>query len=174
MAGRLQAILGLARFPASPYPASMPARAALLTPFAFPSVRGNAVTVARIARGLAASGIDVRVWDRSTEDEAAIEAEVEAFAPSLVHAFHAWRVGPLALRLARRMEIPLIVTLTGTDANHDLFDPERASVVRRVLEGASRLTVFHASIAERIAGALPDLRGRLIGVPQSAALLDTA
>src|SRR3989441_11533293 len=151
----------------------MPARVALITPFRFPSVRGNAVTVARIARGLTARGVAVRVWDRSTSDDATIEAEIGAFAPSLVHGFHARHVGPLALRLARRAEIPLVVTLTGTDANHDLFDPERASVVRRVLEGASRLTVFHASIADRIAGALPDLRGRLIVVPQSAALLDT-
>src|SRR5947199_9132160 len=151
----------------------MPLRIAVVTPFAFPSVRGNAVTVERIAGGLRQAGADLRVWDLSITPEAVIEREVEAFDPRLIHAFHAYRVGPLALRLARRHEIPLVVTVTGTDANHDLSDPERASVVRRVLEGASRLTVFHASIAERIAGALPDLRGRLIVVPQSAALLDT-
>src|SRR5438105_6997407 len=167
MAGPAQAILGRLQ-----YPASMPARAALIAPFTLPSAQGNAVTVARIASGLAERGLDVRVWDRSARDEEAIEAEVEAFAPALIHAFHAWRVGPLALRLARRAEIPLVVTLTGTDANHDLFDPERASVVRRVLEGASRLTAFHDSIAERVAGALPDLRDRLVVVPQST-LVDT-
>jgi glycosyltransferase involved in cell wall biosynthesis len=149
---------------------SMPVRAALLTPFAFPSVRGNAVTVARIARGLAAGGVDVRVWDRSVKDEGAIEAEVEAFAPSIVHAFHAWRVGPLALRLARRAEIPLVVTLTGTDANHDLFDPERAAAVRRVLEGAARVVVFDDSIRARVAAALPDLASRIVRVPQAADL----
>src|SRR5687767_6405558 len=114
MAGSLQAILGLL------YSPPMPVRAALVTPFGFPSVRGNAITVARIARGLGARGVEVRVWDRSVTDDATIEAEVGAFAPSLVHAFHAWRVGPLALRLARRAEIPLVVTLTGTDANEDL------------------------------------------------------
>ena len=150
----------------------MSPRVALLSPFAFPSVRGNAVTVARVARGLRARGVELDVWDLSLRPEAAVEAEVDAFRPAMIHAFHAYRVGPLALRLARRAEIPLVVTLTGTDANHDLFDPERASVVRRVLEGASRLTAFHASIAERVAGALPDLRGRLIVVPQSA-VLDT-
>src|SRR5512134_2258249 len=106
MAQVVQAILGLpetgARLrlcPSAPYPARMAARAAVLTPFAFPSVRGNAVTVARIADGLAARGVDLRVWDRSAMQDAAIEAEVEAFMPSIVHAFHAWRVGPLALRL---------------------------------------------------------------------------
>jgi glycosyltransferase involved in cell wall biosynthesis len=145
----------------------MPARAALLTPSASPSVRGNAVTVARIARGLAARGVDVRVWDRSRCDEATIEAEVQAFAPSIVHAFHAWRLGPLGLRLARRAELPFVVTLTGTDVNHDLFDPERAAVVRRVLEGAARIVVFDDAIGARVAAALPDLRERIARVPQA-------
>lgn len=145
----------------------MSPRVALLTPFAHPSVRGNAVTVARVARGLRERGVELRVWDLAATAEPAAEAEVEAYDPALVHAFHAYRVGPLALRLARRAEVPLVVTLTGTDANHDLFDPERAAVVRRVLEGAARVTAFHASLAARVAAALPDLRGRLVVVPQA-------
>ena len=145
-------------------------RIALLAPFAPPSVRGNAVTVARIAAGLAAAGTDVRVWDCSVASHAVVEAEVHAFSPAIVHAFHAWQVGPLALRIARRAELPLVLTLTGTDANHDLFDPERAAATRRVLEGASVITVFDASIAARVAAALPDLRARLAVVPQASAL----
>src|SRR5437867_1359560 len=35
----------------------MPSRVALLTPFSFPSVRGNAVTADRIARGLGERGL---------------------------------------------------------------------------------------------------------------------
>jgi glycosyltransferase involved in cell wall biosynthesis len=148
----------------------MPRRVALLTPFAFPSVRGNAVTVARIAAGLRRRGVDLSVWDLSVTDEATIAREVEAFGPELVHAFHAFRVGPLALRLARRLEVPLVVTLTGTDANHDLFDPSRAPLTRRVLEGAGRLVAFHPSIAERVTAALPDLRERFAVVAQAASL----
>lgn len=152
----------------------MPARVALVTPFAFPSVRGNAVTVARIAHGLAARGVSVRVWDCSTGDAATLAAEIEAFAPSLVHAFHARHVGPFALRVSRRAEIPLVVTLTGTDANHDLFDPEHAAAVRRVLEGAARIVVFDPSIGTRVAGVLPDLRSRIVCVPQAAHLVSNA
>ena len=148
----------------------MSRRIAILTPFAFPSVRGNAVTVARIAAGLRERGVELAVWDRSVASEAAIAREVEAFAPDLVHAFHALGVGPLALRLARRLEIPLVVTLTGTDANEDLFDPSRAPLVRRVLEGASRLVAFHSSIADRVSAALPDLRERFTIVAQAVAL----
>jgi glycosyltransferase involved in cell wall biosynthesis len=146
----------------------MAPRVAFLTPFAFPSVRGNAVTVDRIARGLQARGVELAVWDLSATSGPAVEAEAEAYRPTLIHAFHAYRAGPLGLRLARRMEIPLVVTLTGTDVNLDLFDPERASAVRRVLEGAAALVVFHESMAARIAAALPDLRPRLTAVPQSA------
>ena len=148
----------------------MPARVALITPFGPPSTRGNAVTVGRLARGLAARGLEARIWDLSTQDEVAIEAEIHGFAPSVIHAFHAWRTGPVALRLARRAEIPLVVTLTGTDANHDLFDPERAAAVRRVLEGASRIVVFDDSIGERVARVLPDLQARIARVPQAADL----
>lgn len=145
-------------------------RVALLAPFAFPSVRGNAVTVSRIARGLAERGVELRVWDLSVTAEAAVERQIEDYRPVLVHAFHAFRVGPLALRLARRAETPLVVTITGTDGNHDLFDPERAPVVRRVLEGAARITAFHASIVERLTAMLPDLRERMVTVPQAVRL----
>ena len=143
-------------------------RLAVLTPFGAPAVRGNAITVSRIVRGLRERGLDARVWDASAASEAAIAREVEAERPALIHAFHAYRTGPLALRVARRLEVPLVVTLTGTDANHDLFDAEGAPVVRRVLEGAAAVIAFHASIVERVASALPDLRARLVVVPQAA------
>lgn len=145
-------------------------RVALLAPFAFPSVRGNAVTVSRIARGLAERGVELRVWDLSITAEPILEREIEAYRPVLIHAFHAFRVGPLALKLARRAEIPLVVTITGTDGNHDLFDPERAPVVRRVLEGAARITAFHASVVDRLTSVLPDLGRRIVTVPQAVRL----
>ncbi|HEV8458279.1 MAG TPA: glycosyltransferase [Methylomirabilota bacterium] len=150
----------------------MAARVALISPFASPSVRGNAVTVERIARGLRARGVELRVWDVSAVPEPSVEHQVAQYAPTLIHAFHAFRTGPLALRLARRAEIPLVVTITGTDANHDLFDPERAAVVRRVLEGAASITVFDPSIMARITQALPDVAARIAVVPQSAVFED--
>jgi len=150
---------------------SMPV--AVLAPFAFPTVRGNAVTVQRIVTGLRARDVEVSLWDLSAAPEAAIAAAVERARPAVIHAFHALRTGPLALRLARRLEIPLVVTLTGTDANHELLDPANAPQVRRVLEGASVVTVFDRSIAEHVAAILPDLRARLVVVPQSVRF-DTA
>jgi L-malate glycosyltransferase len=140
---------------------------AVLAPFAFPAVRGNAVTVQRIVAGLRERDVDVALWDLSATPEAVATSEVEATRPPLVHAFHALRAGPLALRLARRLEVPLVVTLTGTDANHELLDAANAPQVRRVLEGASVVTAFDVSIVEHVAAILPDLRRRLVVVPQA-------
>jgi glycosyltransferase involved in cell wall biosynthesis len=148
----------------------MPARVAILTPFGLPSPRGNAVTVARVTRALERSGVELALWDLSTGDETSIATEIGAFAPALIHAFHAYRTGPLAMRLALRSQVPLVVTCTGTDVNHDLDDPVRAEVVRKVLEGAGRVTVFHSSIADRILRVLPALWERLTVVPQSVDL----
>ena len=150
----------------------MARRLALLTPFAFPSVRGNAVTVERIARGLRARGADIEVWDLSAMGRASIERRASDYRPELVHAFHAYRAGPLGLALARRIGCPLVVTLTGTDANLDLFDAERAPAVRQVLESAAAVTAFHDSVAAMVARAAPEISARIVVVPQSVDLHD--
>ncbi|HUM16163.1 MAG TPA: glycosyltransferase [Candidatus Nitrosotalea sp.] len=145
----------------------MAARVALLTPFASPSVRGNAITVERIARGLRHRDVEVRVWDLSTAPEGAVEHQITQYGPVLLHAFHALRAGPAALRLARRAGVPLLVTATGTDVNQDLLDPDTEPVVRRVLEGATAVSVFHESMATVIVTALPETAARIVVVPQS-------
>jgi L-malate glycosyltransferase len=142
-------------------------RLAILAPRSAPVALGNAVTVGRVAQGLREHGENLRVWDVSDASEATVVTEIDAYRPTLVHAFHALRSGPLGLRLARRLQVPLVVTLTGTDANHDLLDPERAPAVRPVLEGAAAITAFHASIVEHVAAVLPDTRARFVVVPQS-------
>ena len=146
----------------------MPARVALVTPFAFPSVRGNAVTVERIARGLESRGVDLETWDLSAMAHDDIERQVSEFRPTLIHAFHAFRAGPFALHLARRLGVALVLTITGTDANHDLIDPDRAKTVRGALEEASWVTVFHESVATRLVDAVPALSARVSIVPQAA------
>ena len=78
----------------------MAARVAVLTPFASPSVRGNAITVDRIARGLRQRGVELRVWDLSVVPEGAVEHQIAQYGPALIHAFHAFRTGPTAVRLA--------------------------------------------------------------------------
>jgi glycosyltransferase involved in cell wall biosynthesis len=146
----------------------MAARVAVLTPFAAPSVRGNAITVERIARGLRQRDVELRVWDLSVVPEASVDHQITRYGPAVIHAFHLLRTGPTAVRLARRAQIPLLVTATGTDVNQDLFDEDGAPIVRRVLEGAGAVSVFDESMAARILEALPAAAGRLVVIPQSA------
>jgi glycosyltransferase involved in cell wall biosynthesis len=147
--------------------AAMGARVAVLAPFAPPSVRGNAITVERVVRGLRERGVDLRVWDLSVVPEGAVEHQITQYGPALIHAFHASRTGPAALRLARRAAVPLLVTVTGTDVNEDLLDEDAAPIVRRVLEGASAVSVFDESMAAPIMEALPSIAARLVVIPQS-------
>lgn len=147
----------------------MAARVALLTPFASPSLRGNAITVERITRSLRQREVELRVWDLSVVPESAVEHQLAQFGPALIHAFHALRSGPAALRLARRIGVPLLVTATGTDVNQDLVDDDSAPVVRRVLEGAAAVSVFDESMVARIVETLPDIAPRLVVIPQSVA-----
>jgi len=118
-------------------------------------------------RGLAERGIPARVWDLSATTEPDVLAGVTAERPGLVHAFHALRSGPLAREAARRLAVPYLVTLTGTDANQDLEAADRAATVARVLGDAAAITVFHRSIAARVARALPAVAPRVVEIPQA-------
>lgn len=108
-----------------------------------------------------------RVWDLSATTEADVLVGIMAERPRLVHAFHALRSGPLAREAARRLAVPYVVTLTGTDANHDLEATNHAATIARVLAGAAAITVFHRSIASRVARALPEVAPRVVEIPQA-------
>jgi hypothetical protein len=139
-------------------------RVTLLSPVPLDSPRGNAVTVARIAAGLRERGVDLGVWDIDTPG---LGERVLAQPPALIHAFHAYRTGRLALSLARAAGAPLVVTLTGTDVSHDLHDRSRRAAVIEVLGGAAAVVAFHGSIAAEVEAAVPSVAGRVRVVPQS-------
>lgn len=131
----------------------------LVTPDVPPSTRGNAITVERIAGALRERGLAVAVTTPDGLDEAP-EADV-------LHAFHARRAGGPARALAERRSRPLVITITGTDANLDLFDAERREATLENMRAAELLVVFHASIGDTIAGVDPALGRRIRIIPQS-------
>lgn len=140
----------------------MPLAIALVTPVPLDAPRGNAVTVARIARGLASRGVDVRVRQVAEPDGLG--------RPDVVHAFHAFHAGPAARDAARALGVPLVVTLTGTDVSAHLVDARTAPAVRDVLSDAAIVTAFHASVADAVRRAMPEIADRLTIVPQSVCL----
>jgi hypothetical protein len=131
-------------------------RLAIVTPFYFPSVRGNSITVQRIESGLRDQGLFVRVWSLEngpSPDE--ILRALEGCTPDLVHGFHATASGRIVVEAGRRLGVPSILTVTGTDANTDLFDPERRAGVIDVLRLATRIVVFHEVMRAKIVAELP-------------------
>ena len=142
----------------------MSARIVLVAPVPLDSPRGNAITVTRIAQGLRARGLDVCV--QSLDDHGSAD-HATGGPPAVVHAFHAFRTGPLGLALSRRYRAPLVITLTGTDVSDDLRDAARGCVVRETLLNAIAITAFHDSIAAEVAAVLPAVASRLAVVPQS-------
>jgi L-malate glycosyltransferase len=146
----------------------MSPRVVLVSPVPIDSPRGNAITVARIAQGLRARGLDVRVQCRDNHE---LAEPLPGPPPALVHAFHAYRGGPPGLVLARSCRSPLVITLTGTDVSDDLRDVARGEVVRETLLGATAITAFHDSIAAEIAAALPAVASRIAVVPQSVSFV---
>lgn len=145
-------------------------RVALVTPIAFPSVRGNAVTVARLFSGLRARGAEAEVLDLSRLAPDHLEACLVGLAPGIVHAFHAFRGAPAVRAWARGRGIPLVVSLTGTDANIDLFHPERRAETVASIRDARVLIAFHESIRAKVAREVPEAAGRIEIIPQSVTL----
>jgi L-malate glycosyltransferase len=145
----------------------MRVRVAMLTPTPLDSPRGNAVTVARIARALRVRGIEVCVVETGPGWTREMLEETRRFEPALVHAFHAYRTGPQGHALAEACRASLVVTLTGTDVSEHLADPSTAPVVRDVLASAAAVTAFHESVLDTVRVAVPEIVGRLAVVPQS-------
>ena len=136
-----------------------------VTPTYFPKTSGNATTVHRIATNLESLGVDVCVVsiEHGTSKLAKV---VENKRVDLIHAFHAHRAGVRALAVANEIGVPLFVTLTGTDVNHDLYNEQRRASVQCVLQGSAAVFSFHQSIADCVNQEVPGLSGKLHVVQQ--------
>ncbi len=140
----------------------------IVTPFFFPSVRGNSITVQRIESGLRDQGVIVRVWSlahRPSPGE--ILHALEEFTPDLVHGFHASSSGRIVTDAALRLGIPSILTVTGTDVNTDLFDPHRRTEIMNVLRRATGIVVFHDCMRVKLVGELPEVEHRIRVIGQT-------
>ncbi len=131
-------------------------RIALICPYSRGPLRGNIITVQRIARFLGQAGIDVITLaaDRCTAGE--MELQLLEFRPDLVHGFNACYCGPLARKLAEILHIPYLITMTGSDLN----DPRQRNHPDTItaLEGAKAIVCFCALDAEKLVNFFPVLK----------------
>lgn len=140
---------------------------AIVTPYYFPSVRGNSITVQRIESGLREHDLTVEVFSLDREDRDAILAGIRRLRPDVVHGFHATKAGPLAMEASSNLGIPAVVTLTGTDVNQDLFNLTWRATVLSVLETAQAIVVFHEAIRDKLLREAPSLRPRAHVISQA-------
>jgi glycosyltransferase involved in cell wall biosynthesis len=84
--------------------------------------------------------------------------------PELLHAFHAFHAGPVARQAAHELQIPYIITLTGSD----LFDPTLRDhqETRQAIHDAAAITCFDPLVAELADQTFPLITDKLVVVPQ--------
>lgn len=141
----------------------------LLAPHTHPIVRGNAVTVSRIAGSLIRNGCSVRTLSADLESPLSVAAQIEEGQPDLLHAFHAHDAGSLALAASAETGTPYIVTLTGSDIYEALIDSRREQTIA-ALRAATFVTAFHELVAAKVVEHVPELRGMIRIVPQGVCL----
>jgi glycosyltransferase involved in cell wall biosynthesis len=135
-----------------------------LSPFDPESVTGNAVTLRRVRDGLRARGHEVRILPVSPQTSYEwVRAEAAKAAPSVIHLYHSYKTGRLATLLGTW---PLVVTVSGTDVNHDFQDPARRPAIEIALESAARILTYNESLASQVRAALPRVAPKLRLIPK--------
>ena len=126
----------------------------------YPQLRGNTVTVQRIAENLKKLGAEVEIV--STTDANVIRSFPDA---DIVHGFHAYNFYKFLQKLDRKPP-HYIVTITGTDLNHDLFNPEKRNDVLASLHGAKAIHVFDKKAKRLLVTEIPELTDKVFVMPQ--------
>jgi L-malate glycosyltransferase len=144
-------------------------RIALISPYSWGPMRGNIVTVQRIARFLDQAGVATVTLAADNFSINEMQGRLAEFKPDLIHGFHAHYCGVISLKLAENMRIPYVITITGSDLHDSLLrtHPDTVNAVER----AQAIVCFHASDADRLTGFFTNLRGKVALVPQGVEAL---
>lgn len=144
-------------------------RIALICPFSSGPGRGNITTVRRIADHLPATGCRITLVNLDTMNTRKQQAVLDQACPDLLHAFNAFHAGPTARRVSRDLNIPYIITITGSD----LFDNDSRNDpgTRLALSDAAAVTCFDPLVALSLSKTFPHISGRLSVIPQGVAPL---
>lgn len=139
-------------------------RIALISPYSNGPMRGNIVTVSRIARFLNKAGVTTVTLAVDNISTSGMRRELSEFKPDLIHAFHAHHSGAIARQLAEELQIPYLITITGSDLQDSRLRNHPDTV--RAIEAAKVIVCFHNSDADRLTGYFPSLCGKVAVVPQ--------
>ncbi|MCD8508904.1 MAG: hypothetical protein LRY73_02755 [Bacillus sp. (in: Bacteria)] len=131
----------------------------LAAPF-YHQPRGNKVTVERISKGIQQAGLETTIL--SSTDPANYTKTLKA---DIYHGFHASHFFQFMKKRGETLS-PYVLTLTGTDLNHDLFHAEKKDGVTKALEGARAIHVFTDDAKNKLLTELPSLQDKTYTIPQ--------
>jgi glycosyltransferase involved in cell wall biosynthesis len=113
--------------------------------------RGNSIAALRLTAGFETRGH--RVWtleNCETQDGSEAIQQVRPLQPDIVFVMHAWRCAAAFHAARSAMNVPVIVSLRGTDSNEMMEDEDRGPVIRSVLERCDGIAVFSETTRHRV------------------------
>ncbi|GAB7386910.1 GPMC system family 4 glycosyltransferase [Bacillaceae bacterium] len=110
------------------------------TPY-YRSPRGNSITAMRIVHGMRQFGYTVHLYAYLEEPLLPPLAEAMREA-SFYHILQASRFADWRQKHAWPLDKPYLVTMGGTDINHDIGSAEKSNRILELLDGAAAITVF--------------------------------
>ncbi|MGZ4111253.1 MAG: glycosyltransferase family 4 protein, partial [Tumebacillaceae bacterium] len=110
---------------------------------------GNWTYSGRLQRGVKAFGIDIDIKPLDQVTEADYTQH------DIIHTFNAYLTGRQIAPIAKRLGKPLVLTMTGTDVNEHLKNPETRPSMVEVVEYASRIVLLTEDAGERLAAQYP-------------------
>ncbi len=144
-------------------------RILLLTPF-HRSQRGNSLTSERIQNGLRRMAIEVDLL--SLEDQGWANTLHQGLAQDryhLVHGFHGLKFSRVLEKMPELGQLPLVLTMTGTDINYDLLGAHKVAVLA-AMRAVQRIIVFNQAFLSTLAVIYPEFQGKLHSIPQGVQL----
>lgn len=126
----------------------------------FHQPRGNTVTVQRITEGIEKLGVETEIISM-TDDTTRTSLSVA----DIVHGFHAYQF----YKFKEQFEIKIknfVITLTGTDLNHDLFDKDKRDDVLLCLTEAKAIHVFGKEAKCTLLNECPYLESKIFVIHQ--------
>jgi glycosyltransferase involved in cell wall biosynthesis len=139
-------------------------RIALIAPYSSGPMRGNIVTVRRVARFLDKAGAATVTLGADNLSLTEMQSRLAQFKPDLIQGFHAHYCGIITRQLAEQMHIPYVITITGSDL-HDSLQRNHPDTVSAI-EAAQAIVCFHSGDADTLTGFFPSLCGKITLVPQ--------
>lgn len=126
----------------------------LFSPF-IKTQRGNSITVSRLEKALITHGIEAKAYGFCEPPTSNFDLLAD-----IVHGFHAFYFGRDILPLLSP-DVPVVLTMTGTDYNIDLFDINRRKIVLDAMHRANRVIVFHNQAKSQINQAVPGIGNKI-------------